>query len=118
MRFIFLAVPALTVAACATPSDRISDALVGYGLAPDQARCVGDRLQSRLSLAQLQDLARLARAYREQDPNPSQLNAGDLIRVASQVQDIRVPIEVGKAAAGCGIVPNTTLGLLSAVTGG
>jgi hypothetical protein len=112
MRFIFLAVPALTVAACATPSDRISDALVGYGLAPDQARCVGDRLQSRLSLA------RLARAYREQDPNPSQLNAGDLIRVASQVQDIRVPIEVGKAAAGCGIVPNTTLGLLSAVTGG
>lgn len=118
MRFISVSAPALALAACATPSDRISDALVGYGLAPEQARCVGDRLQRRLSLDQLQELSRLARSYREQDPNPHQLAPSDLIRVASQVQDIRVPIEVGKAAAGCNVIPDNPLGLLTAVVGG
>jgi hypothetical protein len=116
MRPFFL-LPLLGLAACATPSDRITDALQAYGLAPQQARCVGDRLQSRLSIGQLQELARLARTYRENDPNPQALTPSDLIRVASGVQDVRVPLEVGKAAANCGLVPGTTLGLLNALSG-
>jgi len=116
MRVLFLT-SLLGLAACATPSDRISDALQGYGLAPQQARCVGDRLQSRLSISQLQELASLARTYRENDPNPGALTPSDLIRVAGGVRDVRVPLEVGKAAAGCGLVPRTTLGLLNAFTG-
>jgi len=32
------------------------------------------------------------------------LTVGDFIRVAGQVKDPKVPLEVGKAAAGCGIV--------------
>ena len=116
MRFFLLA-PLLGLAACATPSDRITDALQGYGLAPQQARCVGDRLQARLSIGQLQELARLAQTYRNNDPNPQALTPSDLIRVASGVRDVRVPLEVGKAAANCGLVPGTTLGLLNAFSG-
>ncbi|MCW3797291.1 hypothetical protein OMW55_05645 [Sphingomonas sp. BN140010] len=116
MRLLYLT-PLLSLAACATPSDRITDALEGYGLAPQQARCVGDRLQSRLSVGQLQELAGLARTYRENDPNPQALTPTDLIRVASGVHDVRVPLEVGKAAANCGLIPGTTIGLLNMISG-
>ena len=114
MRLLVLAATFSALGACATPSERISDALVSYGLAPAQAECVGDQLQRNLSLAQLQELARLARTYREQDPNPAQLGTDDLIRVAGQVRDIRVPLEVGKAAANCGVVGSSRLGLAGA----
>jgi hypothetical protein len=114
MRLLLLAAPVIALAACATPSERISDALISYGLAPAQAQCVGDQLQRNLSLAQLQELASLARAYRERDPNPAQLGTDDLIRVAGQVRDIRVPLEVGKAAANCGVIGNSRAGLASA----
>ena len=114
MRLLVLAATFSALGACATPSERISDALVSYGLAPAQAECVGDQLQRNLSLGQLQELARLARTYREQDPNPAQLGTDDLIRVAGQVRDIRVPLEVGKAAANCGVVGSSRLGLAGA----
>ena len=117
MRIIILA-SLLALSACATPRERIADALVGYGIAPDKAQCVGNRLEDRLSIGQLQELARLARAYRENDPDPRALTPADLLRVASQVQDARVPIEVGKAAANCGLVAGASFGLLSALLGG
>ena len=59
-------------------------------------------------------IARYAKAYRDNDPNPSALGVADLIRVASQVQDARVPIEVGKAAANCGLLPSSATGLFRA----
>lgn len=105
MRFLLPVAACAALAACATPSARISDALVGYGINPAQAQCVGDWLGRNLSLGQLQELARLARTYRENDPNPGQLTVTDLLRVAGQVNDPRVPIEVAKAAGGCGLVP-------------
>lgn len=113
--FLLPCVAAACLSACATPSERISDALVGYGINRIQADCVGGRLQRNLSLAQLQELARLARSYRENDPNPAQLTPNDLIRVASQVQDARVPIEVAKAAGNCGLISNPLSGLVSSL---
>ena len=110
----FAATAALS--ACATPSDRISDALVGYGINPREAQCVGDRLEKRLSLSQLQELAGLARSYRENDPEPRRLNINDLLRVAAQVKDPRVPIEVAKAAGNCGLAPRPFLSMVSAFT--
>lgn len=109
--------PLLALAACATPSDRITDALIDYGIAPPQAQCVGERLEDRLSVAQLRELSRYARAYRDNDPNPDALGIADLIRVASQVQDARVPIEVGKAAANCGLLPTSAAGIFRAFAG-
>ena len=106
-----------TLSACATPSDRISDALVGYGITPQQAQCVGERLERNLSDRQLGELARLARSYRENDPDPSDLAVNDLLRVAAQVKDPRVPLEVAKAAGNCGLMPRPFLSMLGALSG-
>jgi hypothetical protein len=103
--------PILALAGCATPSDRITDALVDYGIAPPQAQCVGERLEDRLTIGQLRELASYVRAYRDNDPDPNALGVTDLIRVASQVQDARVPIELGKAAANCGLLPTSAGGI-------
>lgn len=118
MRLFLPLAACAAISACATPSDRISDALIGYGIDQRQAVCVGERLQRNLSLGQLQELARLARTYRENDPNPGQLGLNDLLRIAGQVQDPRVPIEVAKAAGNCGLVPRPFVSMFHAVSGG
>ena len=105
MRKLFLIAAVFTVSACATPRERIADNLTGYGLDEGRANCVGSELQRNLSLSQLQELAQAARAFRERDPNPSRLTVDDLLRVASQVRDPRVPIEVAKAAGRCRLAP-------------
>lgn len=66
MRRIAALTLAAAVAACATPADKITTALTDYGLPEKQARCMGERLQDRLSLAQLKRLGDLARANRGQ----------------------------------------------------
>ncbi len=97
-------VATLVLAGCVDPSARIATSLEGYGFQPAQSQCVGDRLEANLSLGQLQQLGRAARASREGDTSPGRLTVGDFIRVAGQVKDPKVPIEVGKAAAACGIL--------------
>jgi len=46
------------VVGCAAPATRISSGLQRYGLDAPRADCVGERLQSRLSLGQLQRLGK------------------------------------------------------------
>ena len=41
----------------------------------------------------------------KRDPNPRQLTVGDLMRVAGELNDPAIPLAVGKAAAGCGVLP-------------
>ncbi|WP_294189994.1 hypothetical protein [uncultured Sphingomonas sp.] len=94
----------LGLAACVNPSAKIASSLEGYGFQPAQSQCFGDRLEANLPLGQLQQLGRAARAAREGDTTPGRLTASDFIRVAGQVKDPKVPLEVGKAAAGCGIL--------------
>lgn len=60
MRHIIVLGSLLLLAGCATPSQRIATKLTQYGLPPAQAQCMGDRLASRLSRAQLQRLADIA----------------------------------------------------------
>lgn len=105
MRKLILIAAAFTASACASPRERIADSLTGYGLDAARADCVGTELQRNLSLSQLQELGQAARAFRERDPNPSRLTVDDLLRVASQVRDPRVPLEVAKAAGRCNISP-------------
>ncbi|VWX52848.1 hypothetical protein [Novosphingobium sp. 9U] len=96
---------AAALGACAAPATRISTSLQRYGL--DQARsdCVGTRLQSDLSLGQLQQLGRAAKAYRSGDTNPGVLTVGDLLRVAGELNDPEIALVLGKAAIGCGVTP-------------
>lgn len=97
-----MAVTASILVSCASPSTRIANGLSEFGLSDGPARCMGDRLQSRLSLGQLQQLGRAAQAFRQNDTTPGRLTASDLIRASTQVKDVKIPIEVTKAAAGCG----------------
>ena len=76
-----------------------------YGLDAPRADCVGERLQSRLSLGQLQRLGKAAAAYRQNDTTPGALTPSDLIRVASELRDPAIALEVGKAAAACRVLP-------------
>ncbi len=101
-----MAATVLGLSACVDPSARIASSLEGYGFAPDQSTCVGERLESNLSLGQLQQLGKAARAVREGDTTPGRLTASDFLRAAGQVKDPKVAIEVAKAAGGCGIVTN------------
>lgn len=94
----------LSVAACVNPSARIATSLEGYGFQPAQSQCVGDRLEANLSLGQLQQLGRAAKASREGDTTPGRLTVSDFVRVSGQVKDPKVPLEVAKAAAACGIL--------------
>lgn len=96
---------ALALAACAAPATRISDGLQRYGLDAQRSDCVGTRLQSDLTLGQLQQLGKAAAAYKKNDPNPGVLTVGDLIRVAGELKDPKIAVSVGKAAAGCGVLP-------------
>jgi len=96
---------ATILAACAAPSTRISTGLQRYGLDAPRADCVGDRLQQDLSLGQLQQLGRAAAAYRQGDADPGVLTVGDLLRVAGELKDPAIALSVGKAAAGCGVLP-------------
>ncbi len=95
----------LALGACAAPATRISTGLQRYGLDAQRADCVGTRLQGDLSLGQLQQLGRAAAAYKKDDPNPAALTVGDLVRVAGQIKDPAIALAVGKAAAGCNVLP-------------
>ena len=94
----------VSLGACVNPSAKIATSLEGYGFQPAQSQCVGDRLEANLSLGQLQQLGRAAKASREGDTTPGRLTASDFVRVSGQVKDPKVPLEVGKAAAACGIL--------------
>jgi hypothetical protein len=95
----------ISIAGCAAPSARISTGLQRYGLDQSRADCVGDRLQARLTLGQLQRLGKAAAAYRNGDTTPGVLTVSDLIRVATELRDPAIAVEVGTAAVGCGVLP-------------
>ncbi len=94
----------LSLTACASPATRISTGLQRYGLDIGRSECVGTRLQSDLSLGQLQQLGRAAAAYRKGDTTPGVLTVNDLLRVSGQLQDPAIALAVGKAAVGCGLL--------------
>jgi hypothetical protein len=105
MRSLIVIAAALSLAACATPRERIADSLVGYGLDQARANCVGEQLQRDLSLSQLQELGRVARSYRARDPDPSRLTLDDLLRAASEIRDPAIALSVARAAGRCNLTP-------------
>lgn len=95
----------VALSACAAPATRISTGLQRYGLDAQRADCVGTQLQGNLSIGQLQQLGRAAAAYRTGDTTPGVLTVGDLLRVAGELKDPAIALAVGKAAAGCNVLP-------------
>jgi len=97
----------LSAAGCVQPAERIATSLTDYGLDATQAQCIGAQLERNLSTGQLQQLGRAARAYSDANTSPGRLALSDLVRVGSQINDIQVPIEVGKAASTCGVLADS-----------
>ncbi|MBC7505613.1 MAG: hypothetical protein H7267_07820 [Sandarakinorhabdus sp.] len=52
------------LAGCAPPSQRITTRLTELGMAPKQAKCMGDGFAQRLNAGQLQRLSEIARLNR------------------------------------------------------
>lgn len=97
LKFAAALVFGLLVAACSTPADKITAALTDYGLPAKQARCMGERLQDRLSLAQLKRLSELAQANRGQ-------GKVSVTKIADQLNrdgDPRLVAAVVGAGVGC-----------------
>ena len=92
----------LCVAACATPAQRIAAQLTEAGLDPARARCIGDRLDRDLSIAQLKQLGEAAHSLKPSGSPTGRVTVADLIRVTAEIKDPAVPIAVATAAMVCG----------------
>ena len=93
---------AVSLSGCASPSTRIATSLQRYGIDRAQATCMGTRLQSSLSLGQLRQLGRAAGELEGASGRP--LRPDDLFRAAARIDDLKVPVEVAKAAGSCGLL--------------
>ncbi|MCZ2495300.1 hypothetical protein GN316_00880 [Xylophilus sp. Kf1] len=90
-------------AGCA--SQRIAGSLERYGVPPDKAACVGDSLAERLSYAQLQALGKAAADGRKIDNSSVTMTLFDLARVATDLRDPVIPLEVVRAGVKCLVLP-------------
>lgn len=80
-----LLVTALGLAACASPSQKITRALVAYGVPPREAQCMGDKLGQRLSYGQLRRIKELAGV------DGRQLSGLTIRQIADKLTDRRDP---------------------------
>lgn len=97
LRYLSLTLLAL-LAACATPSQRITAKLTEYGVPPTQARCMGDRLQARLSVGQLQRLGEIGRLNRDR---MGRMTVADIAATLNQPGDEALVTEVVKSGISC-----------------
>lgn len=88
----------LLVAGCSTPSQRISSKLISYGVPEPQAVCVGDKLDDRLSIAQLQRIGQIAKRSRNE---AGQVTITQFARALDKPGDEQLVAEVLRAGLGC-----------------
>lgn len=94
----FVLASLLLLAACATPSQRIAAKLSEVGVPEPQARCMGDRLGTRLSMSQLKRLDEISRI------NGGRMDRMSIPEIALALSDPRDPglvAEVIGAGVGC-----------------
>jgi hypothetical protein len=95
---VVLVVVMLLVAGCATPSQRISSKLISYGVPEPQAVCVGDKLEDRLSIAQLQRISQIAKRSRNE---AGQVTITQFAQALDKPGDEELVAEVLRAGLGC-----------------
>jgi hypothetical protein len=100
------AIAGLTLSGCTASRYQISDALMRYGLNENQAGCAAEFLRGHLSVGQVDRLTKAARYYNSDGP----LTMGDLVRVAGQVNDAEVLLQVGAAAFACKLGADMPIG--------
>lgn len=87
------------LAACATPAQRVERALVAEGVPPAMARCMGERLDARLSIAELRRLGRVAARISAADPR--RLTLGEVETLARDLGEPRLIGAVASAGLAC-----------------
>ncbi len=93
---------AACLAGCASPKDRVAGELVRAGLAEPAADCLAGGLTDELSIAQLRELAAaIAMVKRQRGPDAGPVTARDVLSVAAQIDDPRIPAALARAGAGC-----------------
>jgi hypothetical protein len=88
----------VVVAACATPSQRITAKLTEYGVPPTQARCMGDRLQQRLDNRQLRRLGEIGRLNRDR---LGRMSVTDIAATLNKPGDEALVAEVVRSGISC-----------------
>lgn len=86
------------LAACATPSQRITAKLTEYGVPPTQARCMGDRLQARLNTSQLRRLGEIGALNRDRI---GRMSVSDIAATLNQPGDEALVAEVVRSGISC-----------------
>lgn len=94
--------------------DVLGPQLARFGLSPQEAQCVSQRLARRLSLGRLRALEIRARAVRQGLSDPGRLTMNDLTIAANGLNDPEVRGELDHAASTCGVRP-ATLSVAAAV---
>ena len=97
LKFAAALVLGAVVAACSTPADKITAALTDSGVSATRARCMGDRLQDKLSLAQLKRLGDLAKEQRGQ----GKISVNELAQRLDRDGDPKLVAAVVGAGLGC-----------------
>ena len=100
MRLMFLALPFLALASCATPESRVRSPLLDAGLSRPVSTCMAQRMVDRLSLGQLQRLSRLSGLRNRQIGN---LTVSEFIRETRGLGDPEIFAVVTTAGLGCAI---------------
>lgn len=100
---------ALLLAGCVASRERIASTLQDYGLDQRRADCASDYLHGHLTDRQLDRLSRAAVSYRQTYPRQSGMTFGDLLRIASALNDTHIPLSVGAAALACGVAGDIPL---------
>jgi hypothetical protein len=96
-RHLLLAALAV-LAACATPSQKITAKLTEYGVPAPQARCMGDRLQARLSVGQLRRLGEIGRLNRDR---MGRMTVTDIAATLNKPGDEALVAEVVRSGISC-----------------
>ena len=88
----------ISLAACATPSERISSKLIEYGVAPRQAQCMGERLEANLDTRQLRRIGEIGRANRER---MGRMTVNDIVATLNKPGDEALVTEVVRSGISC-----------------
>jgi hypothetical protein len=89
----------LATAACTTPAKRIERTLIEEGVPPAMARCLGERLDARLSTAELRTLGRAAAKLSQTDWRG--LTVGQALLLARELNDPALLAAVTGAGFDC-----------------
>jgi hypothetical protein len=89
----------LALAACATPAQRIERTLIEEGVPPAMARCLGERLDERLTIAELRRLGRVAARIARTDWRGLTIGQAEL--VARDLDDPRLVRAIAVSGFDC-----------------